>query len=171
MTGLACLVKTRPIKKIPTSQTDKWLVICSWNEFTNIWLNKWSFFFNIHSLRKVLCGHTCFPRGVCSYVNFASLDRFTQPKNNSGSFIFVLCQLFWGEQGATVLPIHNRTKHEATLLSVERVADKDSIAKLAVHLNNQFLCTLFHLLCMFGRYHQREHLHFPFFSPILGEGI
>ena len=38
--------------------------------------------------------HACFPRGVFSCVNFASLDRFTQPKNNSGSFIFVLSQLF-----------------------------------------------------------------------------
>ena len=38
--------------------------------------------------------HTCFPRGLFGYTNFASLDGFTQPKNNSGSFIFVLCQLF-----------------------------------------------------------------------------
>ena len=32
--------------------------------------------------------------GVFSYANFASLDHFNQPKNNSESFIFVLCQLF-----------------------------------------------------------------------------
>jgi len=71
---------------------------------------------HIHTLPAESPVHACFPRGVFSCVNFASLDRFTQPKNNSGSFIFVLSQLFWGEQCATVLPIHNRTKREAILL-------------------------------------------------------
>ena len=40
----------------------------------------------------------CIYVGGFSCANFASLDRFTQPKNNSGSFIFVLCQLLWWEK-------------------------------------------------------------------------
>ena len=82
--------------------------------FTNS-LSLLTMYIYIHSLRKVLS--TRVSQGEClaaSTLHF--LDRFTQPKNNSGSFIFVLSQLFWGEQCATVLPIHNRMKREAILL-------------------------------------------------------
>ena len=41
MTGLACPVKTCPIKEIPMSQTDKRLF--PWNDFPDVWLNKLSF--------------------------------------------------------------------------------------------------------------------------------
>ena len=53
------------------------------------------------------CGESCsrfFPKGLFSCANFASLDHFTQPNINSGSYIFVLCQLFLEEQCATVFP-------------------------------------------------------------------
>ena len=56
-------------------------------------------------------------------------------------------------------------------LKLERAADKDSIAKLAVHLNNLFLFTLFHLFAYLVAITRGEHLHFSFFSAILAERI
>ena len=73
-----------------------------------------SFISNIHSLRKVLSARVS--QGERLVAPICILVSFHSAKNNSGSFIFVLSQLFWGGQYATVLPIHNRTKCKAILL-------------------------------------------------------